>query len=61
MSTTDYILKLINQQQNRLNVFVNVEKHEVEMINFIANENGWSELQIIELILDYYQLTTKSL
>ena len=57
MSTTDYILKLINQQQNRLNIFVNVEKHEVEMINFIANENGWSELQIIELILDYYQLT----
>ena len=61
MSTTDYILQLINKQQNRLNKFVNVEKHEVEMINFIANENGWSELQIIELILDYYKLTTKSL
>ena len=57
MSTTDYILQLINKQQNRLNKFVNVEKHEVEMINFIANENWWSELQIIELILDYYQLT----
>ena len=57
MSTTDYILKLINRQQNRLNKFVNVEKHEVEMINFIANQNNMGEIELTELIIDYYQLT----
>ena len=57
MSTTDYILQLINKQQNRLNKFVNVEKHEVEMINFIANQNNMGEIELTELIIDYYQLT----
>ena len=56
MSTTDYILQLINTQQNRLNKFVNVEKHEVEMINFIANETQMGELELTELIIDYYEL-----